>query len=163
MIRGSRTENPSGSGQAGIGIQDCTLPDLGSRLVSVLESVTLAALAGAGTTGILTGVTGLSSTTTTLTYPTVESSPIAITSIGDTRTSITPADFMAGLRVELPGSMSPDRSMGPQVRNMGLHRRTASWAVTLALSAALTMAEPPENFPLAGDRVSVEDSTAVLA
>src|SRR6266851_597293 len=115
MIPGSCMESLSESGRAGIHIRDSILPDLELLLASALESAISAALAGAGTTGIPTGVTEVLSTTTTPTSPTVESSSIATT-------SITPADFMAevdfraGVRaegqVEVRRSTGPDRSMG---------------------------------------------------
>src|SRR5882672_6755252 len=159
MTHGWPSESRSGFGQVGIGIQGCTLPDPELRLVSALESATLADLAGAGTTGTLTGGTALSFTTTTPMYPTVESSSIATASIGDARTSITPADFT----VEIRGSMGPDRSMGLRLRNMGLPHHIPSPAIILVHSAVLTMAESPEDSPLAGNRVSAEDSAAVAA
>src|SRR6266481_2461929 len=88
MILGSRMENPSVSGQAGIRIQDCSLPARESRSASALESAILAGLAGVGTIGDPTGATVLLSTTTTPTFPTAESSPITTRSIVGAPTSI---------------------------------------------------------------------------
>src|SRR5882724_894451 len=152
MIPGSCMESLSESGQAGIRIRDSILPDLELLLASGLESAISAALAGAGTTGILTGVTEVSFITTTPTYPTVGCSSIATT-------SITPADFMAevhskaGVRaegqVEVRRSTSPDRSMGSQ------HLMPHLLPI-LVRSVALTTGERPEGSPLAGSRASVE-------
>jgi len=50
---------------------------------------------------------------------------------------------------------------GWQLRNMSLPHLIPSPAIILEHSAVLTMAESPEDSPLAGNRVSVEDSTAV--
>jgi len=113
MIPGSCMESLSESGQAGIRIQDSILPDLELLLASALESAISAASAGAGTTGVPTGVAGASFITTTPTYPTVECSSIATT-------SITPADFMAeadskaGVRAEGQVEVRRSTGLGPQ-------------------------------------------------
>src|SRR6266849_652280 len=117
MTLGSCTESPSGFGQVGIRIQDCTLAALELRLGWALELVISAGLVGDGTTGDLTGITTMSFITTTLTYPTVESSPITTPSIAGARTSIMAADFMvepdfrAEELAEIRGSMDQSRSM----------------------------------------------------
>src|SRR6266853_5922001 len=96
MIPGLRMESRSGFGRDGIRIQDCSLTAPELRLASALESAFLADLAGAGTIGDLTGITTMSFTTITLTYPTAESSPITTPSIASARTAImVEADFRA--------------------------------------------------------------------
>jgi hypothetical protein len=108
-------ESPSGFGRAGIRIRDCSLAALESRLVSVLESASLAGTAGDGTIGDLTGITITSLTTTTPTFRTAES--LLITTLSITETSITAADFMveadsrAAVPAEIPGSVDRPRSM----------------------------------------------------
>src|SRR6266851_4471375 len=103
-------ESRSGSGQAGMGIQGCTLPDRELRLAWALASASLAAMAGAGTTGDMIGIATESFSTTIPTYPTAESSPITTPSITRAGTSIMAADFMvevdfrAGALVEIRGS-----------------------------------------------------------
>src|ERR1700682_4139214 len=92
MIHGLRMENPSGCGQAGIGIRDCSLRVRESRLGWALESAILAGSVGDGTTGDLTGITTMSFITTTLTSPTAGSSLITTPSIARMET-ITAADF----------------------------------------------------------------------
>src|SRR3984893_14942263 len=110
MIPGLRMESLSGFGQVGIRIQDCTLPARELHLGWALELAILADLVGDGTTGDLTGITTMSFITTTLTYPTVESSPITTPSIVGVPTSIMEADFMVetdfrvAALVEIPGS-----------------------------------------------------------
>src|SRR5713101_2457306 len=107
----------SGSGRADIGSQDFILPDRELRLASAMASASLAASAGAGTTGDMIGIATESFSTTIPTYPTAESSPITIRSIARAGTSIMAADFMveadfrAGARVEVRGSMDQPRSM----------------------------------------------------
>src|SRR6266849_2700364 len=97
-------ESPSAFGQTGIGIQDCTLPDRELRLASALALASLAGLAGAGTTGDMTG-------TATASFS------ITIPTIAGARTSIMVADFMveadfrAAARAEIRGSMDQHRSM----------------------------------------------------
>src|SRR5712691_385250 len=119
MIPGSCMESLSGSGQDGIGIQGCTLPDRELRLAWALASASLAVLAGAGTTGDMIGITTVSFSITTPTYPTAESSPITTPSITRAATSImAEVDFRAGTRAEARGSMGPkDRSMDSQPHN----------------------------------------------
>src|SRR5882672_5292325 len=152
MIPGSCTENLSESGRAGIRIRDSILPDLELLSASALESAISAALAGAGTTGIPTGVTGAWFITTTPTYPTAECSSIATT-------SITPADFMAEVHskawagAEVEGEVL--RSTGPD-RSMDLQHPMRRLLPIPVRSVALTTGEPPEGSPLAGSRASVE-------
>ena len=86
--------SPSVFGRAGIGIQDCTLPDRELRGASALVSASLAASAGAGTAGDVTGTTTESSSITTPTSPTAESSPITTPSITRVQTSIVVTDFV---------------------------------------------------------------------
>src|SRR5580704_1344615 len=135
MTPGSCMESQSGSGQAGIGIQGCTLPDRELRLAWALASASLAAMAGDGTTGDTIGVATESSSTTTPTSPTAESSPITTRSITRVQTSIMAADFMgevdfrAGARVEVRGSMDQPRSMDLYLPNMDLRRRMSSLVV----------------------------------
>ena len=133
MILGSRMEHPSGSGRDGIRIQDCILRDRGLRLVSALESDTLAGLGGDGTTGDLIGITTTFVSIITTTSPTAEFSPIETA-------SITAADFTAALLV---GEVSARRSMDSQ-------RHTPSQVRIPVHSAALIMEELPEAFPHAG-------------
>jgi hypothetical protein len=110
-------ESLSGFGQVGIRIQDCTLPARALHLGWALESAISADSVGDGTTGDLTGITTMSFITTTLTYPTAESSPITTPSIAGARTSITlagfmaEADFRAGVLAEVRVSMGHPRSM----------------------------------------------------
>jgi hypothetical protein len=83
-----------------------------------LELAISAGLAGDGTTGDLTGITTMSFITTTLMYPTAESSPITTPSIAGARTSImaadlmVEADFRAEALAEIRVSMDQPRSMG---------------------------------------------------
>jgi hypothetical protein len=110
-------ESQSGSGQAGIGIQGCTLPDRELRLAWALASASLADMAGDGIAGDTIGVATESSSTTTPTSPTAESSPITTPSITRAGTSIMAADFMvevdfrAGAMMEIRGSTDHRRSM----------------------------------------------------
>src|SRR6266853_323609 len=118
MTHGSCMGSPSGFGPVGIRIQDCSLTALELRLVSALESAFLADLAGVGTIGDLTGITTMSFTTTTLTYPTAESSPITTPSIASARMAImVEADFRAEERARIRGSMGQHRSMDSYLRN----------------------------------------------
>src|SRR3989441_13148984 len=78
-------ESLSGSGQAGIGIRDCTLQVRVLRLVLALASASLVGLAGVGTTGDLIGITTVSFSIITATSPTAESSSIATTLIARVR------------------------------------------------------------------------------
>src|SRR6266404_871787 len=117
MTHGSCMGSPSGFGRDGIRIQDCSLTAPELRLASALESAFLADLAGVGTIGDLTGITTMSFITTTLMFPTAESSPITTPSIASARTSIMVADFRVDtdFRVEalaeIRGSMDQPRSM----------------------------------------------------
>src|SRR6266446_8429477 len=123
MTHGSCTESPSGFGQVGIRIQDCSLTARESRLASALESAILAALAGAGTIGDLTGITTMSFTTTTLMYPIAESSLITTPSIASARTSSMVADFRVDtdFRVEALAEIRGSEIREPaQPRSMGL-------------------------------------------
>src|SRR3982074_1231400 len=118
MTRGSRTERPSVSGPACIPILDYSLAAPESRLVSVLESAFLADMAGAGTTGDLTGITTTSLTTTTPTFPTAEFSLITTLSIARMATSIAgEADSRAAVLAEIRASMDQPRSMDLQRPN----------------------------------------------
>src|ERR1017187_140118 len=109
------------------------VPEL--RLVSALESASLAGLAGAGDTGDTTGIITGSLSTTAPTSPTAEFSSIAIISIA-------PVDFMV---VALRGAEASP------------HRATASRpAPTQAHSAASIMEESQEASLPAGSRASVE-------
>src|SRR5467141_4259099 len=139
MTHGSCMGSPSGFGPVGIRIQDCSLTALELRLVSALGSAFLADLAGVGTIGDLTGITTMSFTTTTLTYPTAESSLITTPSIASARTSIMVADFRVEALAEIRGSMAQPRSMGLLLRSTDLRRRMFSPAVIPAPSAALIM------------------------
>src|SRR3989441_12914173 len=93
-------ESLSGSGQAGIGIRDCTLQVRVLRLVLALASASLVGLAGVGTTGDLIGITTVSFSIITATSPTAESSSIATTLIARVRAagSMAGAGFAAGGR-----------------------------------------------------------------
>ena len=152
-------ESLSGPGQAGIGIRDCTLPDRVSHLVSALESASLAALAGVGTTGDMIGIATVSSTTTTPISPTAESLLITTPSITPAGTSITVEDFKAGVRLEVRRSMDQHRSTDSQRRNMDPWRRMSSLVVIPARSGALITGVSLEDSRLAGSRASVEVST----
>src|ERR1700694_438145 len=174
MTHGSCMESLSGSGRAGFWTRDCFLPCPVSRLAPALELAILAGLVGDGTTGDLTGITTMSFITTTLTYPTAESSPITTLSIAGVRTPIMVADFRvdtdfkAEALAEIRGSTVQPRNTDLQLRNTDLRRRMFS-PVIPARSAALIMEEFPEDSPLAGSRVSaaafmaVAVSTAVAA
>src|SRR5713226_1512129 len=148
MILGSSMESLSRSGQAGTGIPACTLPDPELRLDWVLALVSLAGLAGAGTTGDLTGITTVSFSTTTATYPTAESSSTATTSIAPADFGAVP-DFTAAALV----------SMAPQRRSTDSRHHMPSLVSIPARLAALIMEELREASPLAGSRASVEVST----
>src|ERR1700680_2280159 len=140
-------ESPSGSGRAGIRIPDCFLPARELRLGWALEWASMAGLAGDGTTGDLTGITTMSSTTTTRTCPTAEFSSIATTSIAR-EDFAGEVDFTAALRA---AGVSPHRSMGSR-------RHMPRLATTSARSADLIMEEQQEASPLAGSRALVEVS-----
>jgi len=116
------------------------------RLASASESDTLAALGGDGTTGDLIGIITTSVSTTTTTSPIAGFSPIATT-------SITAADFMVGdFMVALPaGEVSARRSVDSR-------HHTPSQVHIPAHSAASITEEPPEAFPHAASRASVEAS-----
>src|SRR6266851_3237420 len=162
MILGSCMDRLSWPGRAGIRTPGSTFRDQVWFLALASSRLCLAALVGDGITGDLTGSTAISFTTTTATFPTAESSPIATTSIADAQASIMPAGFVVeadfraearagvGVSVELPSRMD-------------LWRRTPSLVPIPAHSAASTMEEPPEDFRLAGDRASAEDSTEAEA
>src|SRR5712692_7402137 len=117
MTRGSRMGNLSGSGRVGIRIRDCFLAARESRLGWALELAISAGLVWDGTIGDLTGISTMSFITTTLTYPTAESSPITTPSFAGARTSSTLAGFMAeanfraGVLAEVRVSMGHPRSM----------------------------------------------------
>jgi hypothetical protein len=129
-------------------------------LASASELVILAGLVGDGTTGDLTGITMMSSITTTLTYPTAESSSITTLSIASAGTSITlagfmpEADFRVGALAEIRGSMDQSRSMDSQPRNTDPRHRISSLVAIPAHSVALITEESPEDSPLAGSRAS---------
>src|SRR5690349_20166139 len=148
----------SGSGQAGIGIRDSTLQVRVLRLASALALASLAGLAGVGTTGDLIGITTVYFSITTATYPTAESSSIVTTLIARARA--------AGFMAEPASAAGALRGVGvlvePQSRSIRL-RHMPSLVPILARSAALIMEEPPEAFPHAGSRASVEVSTAAEA
>ncbi len=158
MILGSCMDRLSWLGRAGIRTPGSTFRDQVWFLALASSRLCLAALVGDGITGDLTGTTAISFTTTTATFPTAESSPIATTSIADAQASIMPAGFVVeadfraearagvGVSVELPSRMD-------------LWRHTPSLVPIPAHSAASTMEEPPEDFRLAGDRASAEVST----
>src|SRR5438105_15685806 len=78
-------ESLSGSGQAGIGIRDCTLQARVLRLVSALASASLAGLAGVGTTGDLIGITTVFFSLFTAPSPTAPSPSIPATLIAPVR------------------------------------------------------------------------------
>src|ERR1700686_1431004 len=152
MILGWCMELRSESGQAGIRIPDCFLPARELRLGWALEWASTAGLAGDGTTGDLTGITTMSFTTTTRTYPTAEFSSIATTSIA--RADFAgEVDFTAALRA---AEVSPHRSMGSR-------RHMPRLAITPARSADLIMEERQEASQLGGSRALVEVSTEVEA
>src|SRR4029077_17612357 len=148
MILGSSTENPSGSGPAGIRIRGYSWPARGLRLASALELASLADSAGDGTIGDTIGITTTFVSTITTTSPTAECSQIATS-------SVTPADF-----TELADFMA-DKPEDSPAASMDLRHHTASLEFIPAHSAALIMAESPEASRLAGSRASVEVSTAV--
>ena len=139
MILGSSMGSPLASGLAGTGIPDCTSRGQGSDGALVLELASLAALDGGGDTGGTTGITE-SCSITTATYPTVEFSSIASTSIALV-VCMEATDFM----VEEPEDSRP----------------TLSLVCIPAHLAALITEEPREAFPPAGSQVSVEVSTVV--
>src|ERR1700674_1382457 len=159
MIRGLRMESPSGFGQVGIRILDCSLTALESRLASALEWAILADLAGAGTTGDRTGITTMSFTTTTLTYPTAESSLITTPSIASARTSIMEADFMVEADFRAEERAGVRVSMG-QPRSMDSCRLMPSLAVIPARSVVSIMEELRGDSLFAGSRVSVAFTAA---
>src|SRR6266446_2875959 len=145
-------ESLSGCGQVGIGIRGCTLPDRELRLAWALESASLAVLDGAGTTGDMIGITTISVSAATATYPTAESSPITTPSI--MRTSIMAEDSRAAVLVEIRGSMDQPLNMDLQLRNMDLPRRMWSLVVIPARSEALVMEGSLGGSRLAGSRAS---------
>src|ERR1700675_2344903 len=158
IIPGFVLESPSGFGQVGIRIQDCSSTALESRLGSAFESAILAGSAGAGTIGGLTGITTMSFITITLTFRTAESSLITTPSIARARTAIMLADFMveADFRAAAPEEI---RGSMDQPRNMDSRRHMFNLAAIPARSAALIMEELPGDSLLAGSRVSVAGST----
>src|SRR5712691_2650924 len=92
-ILGWFMERRSASGRTCTGIQACTLMAQALCGATVLESASLADLAGDGTTGDLIGITTISSSTTTDSYLTAEFSRIANTSMPDEADSIATAAF----------------------------------------------------------------------
>ncbi len=144
-------ERPSGSGPAGIRIQDSSLPVRELHLASALELASLAGLAGAGTTGDTIGITTESFITTTPTSPTAEFSSIVTTSIAPVDSMAQP-DFTAAALASTalqPRMDSPHLTPGP--------------GTIPEHSVALTMEEQPEAFPHAGSRASVEVPTEAEA
>ena len=110
----------------------------------------MVALAGDGTTGVLTGITTISLTTTTRTYRTAEFSSTATTSIApvdleEEADSAGEINFTAALR---EAEVSPHS-------NMGRHHMF-SLATTPARSADLIMEGRQEASPLAGNQAWVE-------
>jgi len=110
----------------------------------------MAALAGDGTTGVLTGITMMSLTTTTPTSRTAEFSSTATTSIVpvDLEEEVDSAgevNFTATLR---EAEVSPHSSMG--------RHHVFSLATTPARSADLIMEGRQEASPLAGNQAWVE-------
>src|SRR5579863_6082057 len=145
MTPGSFTENQSGSGRAGIPIQDCSLPARELVLASALESASLVGLAGAGTTGATIGITTASFTTTTPTYLTAGFSSIATTSIA-------PVDFMvAGFPV----------AEASRHRGTALRRHMPRPALIPERSAVSIMEEWREDSRLEDSRALAEASMAV--
>ena len=114
---GSFMARPSEFGPDGTGIQVCTSLGRESRSAWALASASLAATAGDGATGHMTGIATESSSTTTATFPIAESSPIATPLIANAGTSIVAAAFMAEMdlkaaaQAEVRGSMDQDHSM----------------------------------------------------
>jgi hypothetical protein len=140
-------ESPSGYGRAGIRIQDCFLRGRASHLASASESVSLAGLAGDGTTGDLTGIITMSSSITMGSYPTAESLLI-------TTTLITVVDFMA----------KADFTAAAQVFMAKRGHSMDSRPVLIpAHSAALITEESRGAFPPEGNPASVEVSTEAEA
>src|ERR1700674_943992 len=153
MTLGWCMESPSGSGQAGIRIQDSFLVVRELPLASALESASLVGLAGGGTTGDMIGITTASFTTTIPTYPTAEFSSI-------TTPSIALADFM--VEEDFTAAPLPAVSTAPH-RNMDSRHPMPRLAPIPAHSAASIMEESREASPLAGSRASAEVSTEVEA
>src|SRR4029077_4194239 len=89
-------------GQAGIGIQDCTLPDQGWLGASASESASLAASVGGGIIEDLIGITTISRSITTATCLTAGCSSIANTSTPAEVDLIMAAAFMEEEREDLP-------------------------------------------------------------
>src|SRR5947208_4443642 len=149
-------ESLSGSGQAGIGIRDCTLQVRVLRLVSALASASLAGLAGVGTTGDLIGITTVSFSIITATSPTAVSSSIATTLIAHVRAAGSMAGpvFAAGARRGVGGLVEA------QSRSSRLQRRTAQPPAIRARSAALIMGARRRAFPLADSRDSAVSTAA---
>ena len=106
-------------------------------------------------TGIAAMRKAASFTTTTPTSPTAQSSSIVTTLIARVR--------VAGFMAEPASAAGALRGVGvlvePQSRSIRLRHRMPSLVPILARSAALIMEEPPEAFPHAGSRASVEVST----
>src|SRR2546421_5633755 len=131
-------ESLSGSGQAGIGIRDCTLQVRVLRLVSALASASLAGLAGVGTTGDLIGITTVSFSIITATSPTAVSSSIVTTSIARVRAA-EPA-FAAG-------ALAGDGGFGvPPTPRLRLGPRAANPVPILVPLAAFILVEAADPF-----------------
>jgi hypothetical protein len=156
--------SPSEFGRAGIGIRDCTLPGRELRLASALALATSPVLAGVGTTGDMTGITTASPSTSTATFPTAESSPIAIPSITPVQAAdfVVEMDFKAAALAEIGDSMDQSR-MDLPLRNMASRRRMSNLAVIPARSEALITEALREGFPLAGSRASAAEEVSTAA
>src|SRR5260221_3997759 len=160
------------SGQAGMNIPDCSWPDQELSLAWVLALVSLAALAGDGTTGDLTGITTMSSLITTTLNRTAELSSTTMPSIADEATStiaglilgtaartFMAAEFMVETEFRAGALAEATISAGPQVRSMDLARRTAPQAPIPERSVALVTVAKPEASLLRDARGLVEAST----
>lgn len=138
-------ESLSEFGRGGIRIQDCFLQVQELHLAWALESVSMGALAGDGTTGGPIGITTESCLITTLTYPTAEFSSI-------TTPSIAPGDFMG-----------TDFTVGEEedspVDSTDSPPRTANRETTPVPSAASITEVSRGGFPHAGSLASVEALT----
>ena len=140
-------EDPSESGRAGIRILDSTLAARESRLASVLESASLADLAGDGDTGATTGVVMEFSSTTTAMFPAAEFSSIATTSIAR-------VDFTEAVGFMAPVVFMAETPEALAAANMDLPRHMASLVPTQARSAGLITEELREDFLHVGSPAS---------
>ena len=135
-----------------------------SRLASALESASLAGLVGDGTTGDLTGITTMSSSTTTDSYPTAEFSLTAATSqevdsivaaafMGETFTArLIPAHSAALITVELREA-SPHEGSPASVEVSTAEKVSMEGEASTAAEVVTVVAEVTDNsVPVPNDR-----------